>query len=67
MKRQAMRFNYEQAHRSSVDREPDPAYRGRGIRRGTGFGEHNQLNFYRHWLKTLRFGAQPNTAGTFES
>ncbi|QYN33513.1 Rieske 2Fe-2S domain-containing protein [Pseudonocardia sp. DSM 110487] len=66
MKREDMQFNFEQAHRS-VEREPDPAYQGRGIKRGTGYGEHNQLNFYRHWLRTLRFGAQPNTAGTFAS
>ena len=58
MRRQAMEFNFEQAHLSTVDSEPDPNYRGPGVKRHTGYGERNQLGFYRHWLKTLRRGVE---------
>jgi nitrite reductase/ring-hydroxylating ferredoxin subunit len=58
MLREGMDFNFEQAHRSTVNRDPDPNYQGPGIKRGTGYGEHNQLNFYRHWLNTLRHGVE---------
>jgi hypothetical protein len=41
-----------------VNREADPTYKGPGIKRPTGFGEHNQISFYRHWVNTLRHGTQ---------
>lgn len=58
MRRQEMEFSFGQAHMSPVNREPDPTYKGPGIKRPTGFGEHNQISFYRHWVNTLRHGTR---------
>jgi len=58
MRRQEMEFSFGQAHMSPVNREADPTYKGPGIKRPTGFGEHNQISFYRHWVHTLRHGTQ---------
>lgn len=58
MRREGMAFNYQQSQRSPVDTSPDPSYRGPGLKRNTGFGEDNQLSFYRTWLQTMRHGAQ---------
>jgi len=47
-------FHFQQGRESDVDQSPDPAWTGPGIHRTTGFGEHRQLAFYRHWLKVMR-------------
>lgn len=67
MRREGMLYNYRQSKTSPVVRSPDPEYRGPGIKRNSGYGEHNQLNFYRHWLRTMRLGAEAtSSAPTFE-
>lgn len=38
----------------AVQVEPDPSWKGPGIYRPTGFGEHRGLAFYRHWLSVMR-------------
>ncbi|HTW88704.1 MAG TPA: Rieske 2Fe-2S domain-containing protein [Candidatus Binataceae bacterium] len=53
-RREAMQFNFQQGHKSAVDQSPDPHWTGPGIHRTTGYGEHRQLAFYRHWLKVMR-------------
>ena len=49
-----MSFNFQQGNRSQVDQEPREGWTGPGRLRPTGYGEHNQLEFYRHWLKVMR-------------
>jgi nitrite reductase/ring-hydroxylating ferredoxin subunit len=49
-----MAFHFQQGNNSEVDQSPDPTWRGPGIRRLTGYGEHNQLHFYRHWLRVMQ-------------
>ena len=61
MQRENLSFNFEQAGRTTVDVTPDPDYHGPGIKRPTGFGEFNQLNFYRHWLAVMRGDASSTT------
>lgn len=46
-------FHFQQGNRSNIDQSPDPTWKGPGIRRLTGYGEHNQLSFYRHWLRVM--------------
>lgn len=48
-----MAFHFQQGNNSEVDQSPDPLWKGPGIRRLTGFGEHNQLAFYRNWLRVM--------------
>jgi phenylpropionate dioxygenase-like ring-hydroxylating dioxygenase large terminal subunit len=55
-RREGMEFHFQQGNDSAVDQTPDPTWRGPGIRRTTGFGEHNQLHFYRHWLRVMQGG-----------
>jgi N,N-dimethyl phenylurea N-demethylase alpha subunit len=49
-----MAFHFQQGNNSEVDQSPDPAWKGPGTRRLTGYGEHNQLHFYRHWLRVMQ-------------
>ena len=48
-----MEFHFQQGNKSEVDQSFDPTWKGPGTRRLTGFGEHNQLHFYRHWLSVM--------------
>ncbi|TRW47467.1 aromatic ring-hydroxylating oxygenase subunit alpha [Georgenia yuyongxinii] len=55
-----MSLNFQQGRNSAVDQSPDPTWTGPGIKRNTGYGEHVQLAFYRHWLDVMRGeGAAP--------
>lgn len=56
MRRAGMQLHFQQGRMSAVDDSPDPNWRGPGVHRLTGFGEHRQKNFYRHWLKVMRDG-----------
>ncbi|MFI6958553.1 Rieske 2Fe-2S domain-containing protein [Nocardia sp. NPDC050408] len=56
MKREQFAFNFDQSKRSPIDRENDPNWTGPGIKRNTGFGEMNQLHFYRQWANVMRDG-----------
>lgn len=49
-----MNFHFQQGNKSQIDQSPDPDWKGPGLHRLTGYGEHNQLNFYRHWLKVMK-------------
>ncbi|GAA0995946.1 SRPBCC family protein [Acrocarpospora macrocephala] len=53
-RRERMMFHFQQGNKSEVDQSPDLTWKGPGIRRLTGFGEHNQLHFYRHWLRVMQ-------------
>ncbi|WP_213571443.1 aromatic ring-hydroxylating dioxygenase subunit alpha [Rhodococcus sp. USK13] len=53
-RKEQMNFHFQQGNFSAIDQSPDPAWQGPGIRRRTGFGEHNQLHFYRHWLHEMQ-------------
>ncbi|MCT7660661.1 SRPBCC family protein, partial [Mycobacterium deserti] len=53
-KKTALKLHFQQGKNSSVDQAPDPTWTGPGIHRRTGFGEHNQLAFYREWLHGMR-------------
>lgn len=52
-------FHYAQGHNSPIDQTPDAEWQGPGIRRSTGYGEHRQLAFFRHWLQVMRGDAAP--------
>ncbi|MFE7327359.1 Rieske 2Fe-2S domain-containing protein [Streptomyces sp. NPDC057565] len=54
MRKEGLKFNYQQGHHSPVDDAPDPGWRGPGIHRNTGYGEHVQFNFLRQWLRTMK-------------
>lgn len=56
MRKAGVKFHFQQGNNSAVDQAPDPTWKGPGIKRNTAYGEHNQLHFYRHWLKTMRDG-----------
>jgi nitrite reductase/ring-hydroxylating ferredoxin subunit len=60
-KKAGLQMHYQQGNESTIDQSPDLAWRGPGILRRTGYGEHNQLAFYRQWLQTMR-GKVPATA-----
>jgi phenylpropionate dioxygenase-like ring-hydroxylating dioxygenase large terminal subunit len=49
-----MSFHFQQGNDSPIDQSPDPDWKGPGVHRLTGYGEHNQLNFYRHWLRVMK-------------
>jgi len=49
-----MALHFQQGNNSDVDQSFDPEWKGPGTRRLTGFGEHTQLHFYRHWLKQMQ-------------
>lgn len=53
-RREGVNFHFQQGHESQIDQSPDPEWSGPGIHRLTGYGEHRQLAFYRHWLKLMR-------------
>ena len=53
-RREGVNFHFQQGHESQIDQSPDPDWSGPGIHRLTGYGEHRQLAFYRHWLKLMR-------------
>lgn len=57
MQREEMTFSFDQAGRTTADLTPDPNYHGPGVKRPTGFGEINQLSFYKQWLAVMRGGA----------
>jgi nitrite reductase/ring-hydroxylating ferredoxin subunit len=57
MRKEEMSFSFQQGNNSEVDQSPDPTWTGPGIKRNTGYGEHNQLAFYRKWLEVMRKGA----------
>lgn len=63
MRKAGMKLHYQQGRMSDVDDAPDPNWKGPGIHRLTGFGEHRQKNFFRHWLKVMRDGSA-DKAGT---
>ncbi|WP_068160237.1 aromatic ring-hydroxylating oxygenase subunit alpha [Rhodococcus phenolicus] len=54
MRKEGMKFNYQQGNNSPVDQAPDPEWTGPGIHRNTGYGEHVQFNFLRQWLRTMK-------------
>ncbi len=55
MRKEDLKFHYRQfGERTGVDQSPDPEWKGPGIHRTTGYGEHVQFNFLRQWLKTMR-------------
>lgn len=54
MRREQMNFHYQQGNKSPVDQSPDPGWRGPGIHRNTGYGEHVQFNFLRQWLRVMK-------------
>ncbi len=55
MRKEGMKFNYQQGNNSPVDQAPDPPeWTGPGIHRNTGYGEHVQFNFLRQWLRTMK-------------
>jgi N,N-dimethyl phenylurea N-demethylase alpha subunit len=58
-----MAFHFQQGNNSAVDQSPDPTWAGPGIKRNSAYGEHNQLHFYRHWLKVMRDSADAGPAG----
>jgi len=51
-----MTLHFQQGNQSAVDQSPDPGWKGPGLHRLTGYGEHNQLNFYREWLRVMKAG-----------
>jgi phenylpropionate dioxygenase-like ring-hydroxylating dioxygenase large terminal subunit len=53
-RRAGMKFHLQQGHNSPVDQSPDPAWKGPGLRRLTGYGEQSQLKWYRHYLTTMQ-------------
>lgn len=54
-RREQAHFNFQQEmSKSKVDHTPDPSWTGPGTHRLTGFGEHGQLAFYRHYSETMR-------------
>jgi len=53
-----MNFHFQQGRKSEIDQSPDPNWAGPGILRNTGYGEHVQMNFYRHWLDLMKAAAQ---------
>jgi N,N-dimethyl phenylurea N-demethylase alpha subunit len=64
MRQAGLRLNFQQGSRSKVDQSPDQAWAGPGIKRNTGYGEHNQKAFYRHWLKLMRGNSALAADGT---
>lgn len=60
-----MEFNFQQGRNSQVDQKPTPGWAGPGQRLPTGYGEHNQKEFYRHWLKVMR--GEPWSPVTFDN
>jgi len=55
-RRERMAFHFQQGNNSEADQAPDPTWKGPGVRRLTNYGEHNQLHFYRHWLRVMQGG-----------
>jgi nitrite reductase/ring-hydroxylating ferredoxin subunit len=64
MRKAGVKFHFQQGNNSAVDQAPDPTWKGPGIKRNTVYGEHNQLHFYRHWLKTMRDGTTEPSEGS---
>jgi N,N-dimethyl phenylurea N-demethylase alpha subunit len=54
MQREQMSFSFDQAGRTTADTAFDANYHGPGTKRRTGFGEFNQLSFYKRWLAVMR-------------
>lgn len=65
MRKEDMKFNYQQGQKSPVDQSPDPTWQGPGIHRNTGYGEHVQFNFLRQWLRSMK-GANAASTETTE-
>ncbi|ULP41586.1 aromatic ring-hydroxylating oxygenase subunit alpha [Mycobacterium lentiflavum] len=59
-----LQLHFQQGKDSAVDQSRDPEWKGPGLRRNTGYGEHNQLAFYRHWLEVMRGGTATIADGT---
>jgi nitrite reductase/ring-hydroxylating ferredoxin subunit len=58
MRKEDLKFHYQQEGATTgVDQSPDPDWKGPGIHRKTGYGEHAQFNFLRQWLKQMKAGA----------
>lgn len=55
-RRAGMKFHFQQGNKSAADQSYDPTWTGPGHRRLIGWGEHNQLHFYRHWLSVMTKG-----------
>ena len=49
-----MALNYQLGHGDMSDNAVDPDWKGPGTARTTGYGEQNQMAFYRRWLKEMR-------------
>ncbi|MFQ6330069.1 aromatic ring-hydroxylating oxygenase subunit alpha [Nocardia sp. CWNU-33] len=49
-----MMANYQLATEGMSEQSKDANWQGPGISRITGFGECNQMSFYRRWLKEMR-------------
>ncbi len=64
MRKEGMKFNYQQSRTSPVDGAPDPDWQGPGIHRLTGYGEHVQINFLRQWLRAMRAETTATTSIT---
>lgn len=62
MRKSGLAFNFQMGNKSEVDQSPNPDWTGPGIQRQTGYGEHTQLAFYRHWLEVMRGDADTSPA-----
>jgi phenylpropionate dioxygenase-like ring-hydroxylating dioxygenase large terminal subunit len=63
MRKVGMEFHFQQGNNSQVDQSHDPSWTGPGRKRNTGYGEHAQLHFYRHWLSVMRGNTGAGTEG----
>lgn len=66
-RKRGMSFNFQQGNNSAVDQSPNPHYTGPGVQLLTGYGEHNQLEFYRHWLKVMRAPTDPDADAAIDA
>ncbi|MDN5796412.1 MAG: aromatic ring-hydroxylating dioxygenase subunit alpha [Intrasporangium sp.] len=53
-RKEAMTLHFQMGLKSPVDQSPDPNWKGPGIHRNTGYGEHTQMNFYRQWVRVMK-------------
>jgi hypothetical protein len=64
MRKAELKLHFQQGNNSAINQSPDPTWQGPGLKRNTAYGEHNQLHFYRHWLKTMRGETAVRTEGS---
>ncbi|MFI8092132.1 Rieske 2Fe-2S domain-containing protein [Streptomyces sp. NPDC086080] len=64
MRKEDLKFHYQQGLNSPVDDAPDPDWRGPGVHRNTGYGEHVQFNFLRQWLRQMKNGTATDDQAT---